>query len=158
MNTLDTYKAVSGTFEPVWRLDIQTRPDDADRLVDAVMAIDLLEYGRYQRNAAVSAVGAETLQPKENSTTTTHIEGFKAGNTDTHPMVQLTFSIQRDIVLLEKVMDAVIYAHHYEEPVIYLRDEWASRAVYDPNSDNPNRWWNDGRGMPKKVKFGFDVS
>ena len=154
---LKNYKAKSGTMEPVWRVEIQTRPDDADRLLDAIMEVHPLKYGRYQRNATVSSVGAETGQPEENSTTTNHIEGFKAGSTETYPMVQIFIAIERDVQVLQKVMDAVIWAHHYEEPVIYVRDEWASRSAYDPVSENPNRWWNDGRGMPKKVKFGFEV-
>lgn len=154
---LASYKAKSGRLVPVWRLEIQTRPDDAERLLDVIAAVDPLRYGRYRRNASLSAVGAETGQPEENSTTTTHIEGFEAGGTETYPMVQLTVSIARDTALLQKVMDAVIYAHQYEEPVIYIREEWASRAAYDPESDNPNRWWNDGRGMPQGVAFGFEV-
>ncbi len=118
-------------------------------------AVHPLKYGRYRRTAIVSAVGAETTQPEENSTTTSHIEGFRAGDTETYPMVQLIISIERDSAILEKVMDAVLYAHHYEQPAIYIREEWESRAAYDPNSDNPNRWWNDGRGLPEKVDFGF---
>ena len=153
--SLGTYKASSGHFVPVWRLEIQTRPDDAERLLDAVVTVEPLQYGRYRRNASVSAVGAETGQPEENSTTTTHIDGFKAGGTETYPMVELKFSIPRDQAILERVMDAVHHAHHYEEPVIHLREEWASRAAYDPNNDNPDRWWNDGRGMPDKVPFGM---
>ena len=154
---LDTYQARSGTLEPVWRLEIQTRPDDADRLLDAIFAVHPLQYGRYQRNATVSGVGAETGRPEENSTTTTHIPGFEAGGTETYPVVQLFIAVERDPAVLARVMDAVIDAHQYEEPVIYVRDEWASRAACDPNSTNPNRWWNDGRGMPQKVRFGFDV-
>ncbi len=157
MNTLESYQAQSGHFIPVWRLEIQTRPDDADRLLDAVVAVHPLKYGRYRRVASVSAIGAETGQPEENSTTATHIDGFEAGGTETYPMVLLRISIERDSEILEKVMDAFINVHHYEEPVISLREKWESRSAYNPNSDNPNRWWNDGRGMPKKVEFGFEV-
>jgi len=157
MTTLAKYKAKSGQLEPVWRIEIQTRPADADRLLDAVMEVTPLKYGRYQRNASVSGVGAETNHPEENSTTTTHVAGFQAGGEQTYPMVQLTVSIARDVALLEMVMDAILHAHHYEEPVIYVRDEWASRSAYDPNNDNPNRWWNDGRGLPEPVRFGFDT-
>jgi hypothetical protein len=49
-------------------------------------------------------------------------------------------------------MDAILHVHHYEEPVIFLREDWASRAAYNPNSTNPNRWWNDGRGLPDKLQ------
>lgn len=151
MVDLTDYRAKSGTFVPVWTLEIQTVPVDTDRILDAVMKVHRLSYGRYQRNASISAVGKETAQPEPGSTTTTHVEGFTAGNTETYPMVELKISIERDVMILEKVMDAVIFAHHYEEPVIFLREDWASRASYNPNSDNPNRWWNNGRGLPDRI-------
>jgi len=47
--------------------------------------------------------------------------------------------------VLTKVMDAILDVHRYEEPVIFIHENWAIRAEYDLNSSNPNRWWNDGR-------------
>jgi hypothetical protein len=152
VSDLASYKAQSGTFVPVWTLEIQTVLEDTDKILDAVMDVHPLSFGRYQRNASISAVGMETAQPEAGSTTTSHVEGFKAGNTETYPMVELKISIERDLAILEKVMDAILYVHHYEEPVIFLREDWASRADYDPNSDNPNRWWNNGRGLPNKIE------
>ncbi|MFK7944496.1 MAG: hypothetical protein AB8B85_16495 [Paracoccaceae bacterium] len=148
---LKTYQATSGRLEPVWTLEIQTLPRDVDRILNAVMAVHSLSYGRYQRNASVSAVGKETAQPEPGSTTTTHVAGFEAGATETYPMLELKISIERNQSVLARVMNAVIGAHHYEEPVIFVREDWASRAAYDPTSDNPNRWWNDGQGLPAKV-------
>ena len=66
--------------------------------------------------------------------------------------IQLKISIERDEEILAKVMNAIHCARHYEEPVIFLREDWASCATYSPNSDNPNRWWNNGRGMPDKIQ------
>jgi len=152
MADLNQYKAHSGTFVPVWTIEIQTLPEDTDRILDAVLKVHPLSFGRYQRNASISAVGKETAQPEPGSTTTTHVDGFEAGNTETYPMVELKISIERDLAALEKVMDAVIHAHHYEEPVIFLREDWASRAAYDPTNDNPNRWWNNGRGLPAQLE------
>lgn len=151
MSDLANYKAKSGKFVPVWTIEIQTLPEDTDRILDAVMQVHPLSFGRYQRNASISAVGKETAQPEAGSTTTTHVDGFEAGGTETYPMVELKISIERDPEILEKVMNAIIYVHHYEEPVIFLREDWASRANYDPNSDNPHRWWNNGRGLPNKI-------
>lgn len=151
MNDLNSYKAKSGKLLPVWTIEVQTLPQDTDRILDAVMQVHPLSFGRYQRNASISAPGKETAQPEPGSTTTTHVEGFTAGATETYLMVELKISIERDLAVLEKVMDAIIYVHHYEEPVIFLREDWASRAAYDPNSTNPNRWWNDGRGLPDRI-------
>ena len=151
MTDLSDYRAASGRFVPVWTLEIQTLPHDTDRILDAVMQVHPLSFGRYRRNASISAVGRETAQPEPGSTTTTHVAGFEAGSTETYPMVELKISIERDPRVLAAVMDAILHVHHYEEPVIFLREDWASRATYDPASDNPNRWWNNGRGLPDRL-------
>ena len=71
-------KAPSSQFTPVWTLEIQTVPADVDKILDAVMEVYPLSYGRYRRNASISAPGMETSQPEAGSTTTTHSEGFQA--------------------------------------------------------------------------------
>lgn len=152
MMGLEEYKAKSGRFTPVWTLEIQTPIEDVDKILDAVMTVYPLSYGRYQRNASISAQAMETSQPEEGSTTTTHATGYKAGSTETYPMVELKISIERDTDILEQVMDVIHQVHHYEEPVIFLREDWASRAVYNPENENPNRWWNNGRGMPNRIE------
>lgn len=149
---LKDYTATSGTFEPVWTLEIQTLPEDTDRILDAVIKVHPLGYGRYHRNASVSATGTETTRPQPGSTTTTHKPGYAPGTPETYPMVELKISIERDLAVLERVMGAVLEVHHYEQPVIYLREDWASRATYDPQSKNPNRWWNNGRGLPRPTQ------
>ena len=151
---LDTYSAKSGGLVPVWTLEIQTLKEDTDRILDAVMAVHPLGYGRYHRNGSVSAVGAETTTPQANSTTMTHKSKYLPGAAETYPMVELKISIERDIVALEQVMDAIIGVHHYEEPVIFVREDWASRTNYDPKSKNPHRWWNNGRGLPDTISLG----
>ena len=151
MADLAAYNASSGKLVPVWTLEIQTVSEDTDKILDAVMEVHPLSFGRYRRTASISAPGMETAQPEPGSTTTTHVEGFEAGATETYPMVELKISIERDMAVLEKVMDAILFVHHYEEPVIFVREDWASRANYDPGSDNPNRWWNNGRGLPDRI-------
>lgn len=66
-------------------------------------------------------------------------------------MVELKISIDRDLEILGSVMDAIMEVYHYEEPVIFLREDWAGRAAYDPDSNNPNRWWDNGRGLPERI-------
>ena len=144
---MEGYHSKSGRLVPVYTLEIQTHPEDTDKILDAIMAVHPLSYGRYQRNASISAVGQETAQPEPGSTTTTHKAGYTAGETETYPMVELKISLERDLEALSKVMDAVLDVHHYEEPVVFLREDWAHRAAYDPNRENPNRWWNNGRGL-----------
>ena len=148
---LDTYSATSGRFEPVWTLEIQTVPEDTDRILDAIHAVYPLAYGKYERNASISAVGKETAQPPAGTTTAAHVDDFQPGSTETYPVVELKVSVPRDVEILGTVMDAILHVHHYEEPVIFLREDWVSRAAYNPNNSNPNRWWNNGRGLPNKI-------
>ena len=150
-SNLKGYKAESGSFVPVWTLEIQTVLEDVDKILDAIMCVHPLSYGRYERNASVSAVGMETAQPMPGSTTDCHVTEFVPGATETYPMVELKLSIERDNAVLEKVMNAVHYVHHYEEPVIFLRENWVSRSNYNPDSKNPNRFWNNDRGLPKRI-------
>lgn len=153
MKQLESYKSRSGNLIPVWRLEINTRPDDAERLLDAIFEVHPLAVGRYKRNATVTAVGIETGRPGEDTVTRIHNEDFADNGTEVYPSVELKVSFERDVAVLEKIMDAVLTAHQYEEPIIHLREEWASRAAYDPKNENPNRWWNDGRGTPDMVAF-----
>ena len=148
---LDQYVAASGRLDPVWTIEIQTLPSDVDRLLDAIVAVQPLRYGTYERNASVSAPGLETARPPAGSTTATHVDGFEPGTTETYPVVELKVSIERDLAVLEAVMDGLIGAHHYEEPVIFVREDWVSRAAYNPNSENPNRWWNNQQGLPDRI-------
>ena len=83
---LENYMAASGGLTAVWTLEIQTLPEDVDRILDAVMRVYPLGYGRYRRNASISAVGKETAQPEAGSTTTTHKDGYRAGATETYPL------------------------------------------------------------------------
>lgn len=135
----------------MWTLEIQTIPDEVDRILDAVIEVHPLSYGIYDRNAGVSAVGRETAKPRAGSTTATHDADYVIGEEEAFPMVEVKISIERDIAVLERVMDAILYVHHYEQPVIYLRENWVSRSNYNPTNDNPNRWWNNGRGLPEKL-------
>ena len=150
-NDLDRYDARSGSLVPVWTLEIQTVIEDVDKILDSIITVYPLGYGRYQRNASVSAEGMETAQPQVGSTTQNHVSNFVPGGIETYPMVEIKVSIERNLQILERVMDAVLYVHHYEEPVIFLREDWASRANYDPDSSNPHRFWNNGRGLPRKI-------
>ena len=150
-HVLDTYSSPSGRFEPIWTLEIQTVAEDVDKILDAIFAVHPLAYGRYERTASISAVGRETARPETGSTTDSHGEGFTPGGTETYPMVELKVSIERDVDALRTVMEAVLEVHHYEQPVIFLREDWASRATYDPHSTNPNRWWNNGKGLPGRL-------
>jgi len=147
-----SYQAASGRLEPVWTLEIQALSGDVDRILDAVVEVHPLHYGKYERNASISGVGVETSRPPEGTTTATHAGDYEPGSIANYPIVEIKISIERDPESLAAVMDAILYVHSYEEPVIFIREDWVSRANYDPNNENPNRWWNNGRGLPERIK------
>ena len=153
MHSLDDYQSTSGTLEPVWTIEVQTIAQDVDPILDAVIDVYPLAYGKYMRNAFVSAVGFETSQPGADTTTSTHKPGFQVGQTESYPFVVLTISVPRDNQILDAVMTQILDQHIYEQPVIYVREAWASRANYSVDNDNPNRWWNrlPGKGLPDPI-------
>lgn len=143
MTDLSECKSRTGALAPVFRVFVQTRQQDTYRILDAVMKVDPLAYGRYLRNGFVSAVGSETHKAQADSTTAIH-SGVE-DQAEYFDCVELSFSVDRDVTNLAAVLDAVRDAHHYEEPVMFVQELWASRAIYDPTNNNPNRWWNEGK-------------
>ena len=130
----------TGTVERVWQIEIQASPEDANKIIDNVMEVDPLIYGRYKRNAFISAIGSETYVPEENSTSAVHLG--TADKVQTFPSALIVISVEQNRETLGRVLDAIRDVHHYEEPLIFIKDCWASRACYDPHNSNPNRWWN----------------
>jgi hypothetical protein len=137
---LTTQNSKTGTLEKVWLIEIQARPEDANKIIDQVLKVDPLIYGRYGRNAFVSAVGTETYMPQANSTSALHLSA--EGKVQTFSSAVITISVSQASETLSNILDAIREAHHYEEPLIFVTESWASRANYDPHNSNPNRWWN----------------
>lgn len=136
-NDISNLTTNTGTVERVWLIEVQATPEDVDLIIDNVMKVNPLVYGRYKRNAFVSAEGSETYLPEENSTSAVHLGA--ANKKQTFPSVLITLSIEQNSEILGRVLDAIREVHHYEEPLIFIKDSWASRASYDPHNTNPNR-------------------
>ena len=121
------------------KVTVQTREQDVDRILDAVCAIDPLNYGLYDRNALIRSQCTGMFKPQTGSTTHLHL-----GSTD----LQVNTYVELEFVLdestdLEAVLSAIIAVHHYEEPIIHIQTIQTTRADYDPNSKNKNRWWHE---------------
>lgn len=135
------FETENGALEAVWIIEVQTRPEDTDKILNKVMEVDPLVYGRYERNCFVSAIGTETYLPKANSTSAIHLGA--EGEVQTFSSVVMLLSVTQKDARLGRILDAIRAAHHYEEPLIFVKECWASRAKYDPRNTNPNRWWNE---------------
>jgi hypothetical protein len=125
-------------LEPVWFVHVELASRDDSRVREAVTKAVGLFYGRYDRVALETSDGIQFFHPIAGS----HLgEGAK---TITLPVRVLSFSIVRDEALLQSALEAIHHAHSYEEPVVYITESFASRAIYAESRDNPNRWWNRG--------------
>jgi hypothetical protein len=125
-------------LEPVWYVHVELAARDDARVREAVTEAVGLFYGSYDRVALETSEGVQFFHP---------IKGSQVGegeNTITMPVRVLSFSIVRDEGLLKAALEAILHAHSYQEPVIYITESMASRAVYSESRDNPNRWWNRG--------------
>ena len=83
----------TGTIDAVWLIKIQASEEESGALIDAVLAADPLAYGRYERNAFVSAKGTETYRPLGESTSALHLGA--AGQVQSFPCVEIQISIPR---------------------------------------------------------------
>lgn len=121
------------------KVSVQTRKQDVDRILDAVCTIDPLNYGLYDRNALVRKSCTGMYKPQEGSTTHLHL-----GTTELQVFdyVELEFVLS-EATDLEAVLEAIISAHHYEEPIIHCQPVKTTRADYNPQSENKNRWWHE---------------
>jgi hypothetical protein len=50
MSRIESYQANSGWLVSILKLEIHTRSDDANRILDAITEVEPLESGRYCRN------------------------------------------------------------------------------------------------------------
>jgi hypothetical protein len=125
-------------LEPVWFIHVELAARDDARVREAVTKAVGLFYGSYDRVALETSEGVQFFHPIEGSHTD------EGENTISMPVRVLSFSIVRDDGLLKAALEAIHDAHSYQEPVIYVTESMASRAVYSESRDNPNRWWNRG--------------
>ncbi len=134
----DTIQSKHFTLEPVWFIHVELAARDDARVREAVTKAVGLFYGSYDRVALETSEGVQFFHP---------IKGSRVGEADTiisMPVRVLSFSIVREDALLKAALEAIHHAHSYEEPVIYITESMASRAIYPESRDNPNRWWNRG--------------
>lgn len=132
-------------FEPLWRVGFQAPPEDVERIMQQVCAVTPLRMGAYDRCAYQAAGGTERYRP---------LEGAAAGpETETRlrpGVVEVSFQLERDRDLLERVAEAIFAVHSYQEPVITVEEIVASRSRGLDDKDNPHRWWNQGGDWKKK--------
>jgi hypothetical protein len=126
----DTY-----CLERAFLINVHVPNANVEKVLKSVTIAAPLDYGNYDQVAFLDAPGLEQFRPKTES---------KAGDYESagrELTTNISFSIPQNTMMLKKILDAIRQVHSYEEPVIYVRDVWRSRAT-GGDDENPNRWWN----------------
>jgi hypothetical protein len=134
----DQSRPTTATLEPVWFVYVEVPDRDVTTVREAVGAAVRLEYGRYDSVCFEGPGGMQYFRPMAGS------RGGEDPDVVALPLRTLTFSIPREPELLARAVDAVMCAHSYEEPVIYITEALATRGRAGTSADNPNKWWNRG--------------
>ena len=100
-------------------------PEGAEEcILQAVLALDDLQYGSYKGVSWTAAAGIERFTPEPDASPT--LGGM--GEQVRAPVVRVEFSIPRDNALLQSIIDCAIYPNHpWEEPVISVSETIETR-------------------------------
>ena len=130
---------------------LQAPAEDIDRIMEQVVTVAPLAMGKYDSNAYQSAAGIERYRPLEGAAAGAETELRKRPG-----VVEVSFELPCDQMLLEAVVEQIFQVHSYQEPVIRVETILASRSKGLDDQDNPNRWWNT-TGDWKKTAQGEPV-
>ena len=137
MSGLRTFETLSVWMRPVHLVEVGAPPEDVERILEAVTAIDPLAVGpRYDHVSYTTGPGDERYRPREGAAA-----GAEVAVRVRPGLVILSFEIA-DEGRLAEVIEAVFQVHSYQEPTIRVRAVLSARAKGLDDRDNPNRWWN----------------
>lgn len=117
---------------PVYLVSVEVPRDNKhpQKVTDAILAHDPLQYGDgYDQVAWESAVGIERYRTLPGTNPTVGTEGYRSSI----PSIKLTFMLPRGgqgrRAHLQKVLNAIVAAHPWEEPVICVSEARATRCA-----------------------------
>ena len=103
-------------LEEAYRITSFVPPDHLDALLSAVLAEAPLAYGPYDKSAWWSAVGTEQFEPRPGAKPSVGV----VGKTERVPTIRLEFVIPREPSLLDRVLAALLKAHPWQEPAVFI--------------------------------------
>jgi hypothetical protein len=133
------------TTEPGHLVMIEVPQEAMARVRDAILEIDPLAQGDYDRVAFTSAAGIQQFRALGTG------RNRATQNAVTVPCVDLRLFTALQGLDLARLVEAAYHAHPYEEPVIFMTATTRMRHVPGLDEDNPNRFWNrpDADWLPK---------
>ena len=124
------------SIEQGTRILVQVPEVDADTVLQAILAIDPLVWGDYDRVSFTSASGVQQFRSLPGGVNAPMERETKVG------CVELQIFTPARGADLERLLSAIYAAHPYEEPVIQLVEAARTRHVPGQDEGNPNRFWN----------------
>ncbi len=118
------------------RIALQVPETHVQRIIEAVLAIDALAYGDYDRVTFTTAPGTQhfrSLGTGRNAATARSVEVR---------CVELSLFLADDAARTVGALKAIYAAHPYEEPVIFVTPCIRTLHIRGTDEDNPNRFWN----------------
>ena len=103
-------------LQRAYRITTFAPPEHVDTVLDAILAKDSLAYGPYDKSAWWSAIGTEQFEPRAGANPTLG----KIGQTERVPTIRLEFALPRDETILNRVLDALLQAHPWQEPAVFV--------------------------------------
>lgn len=113
----DVWFVAKMKFQPVYRVSVHVPPAHAQKVIDAICAVDDLRIGNYEHVLWTSAPATEEFRPLPGAIPT---QGAVGELTRT-PSVRIEFCIERDPERLRRVIENGIWSSHpWEVPAIFV--------------------------------------
>ena len=142
---MQSFETSSVRMERLLLVTVQMPAEDVDRIMEQVVKAAPLTMGKYDSNAYQSATGTERYRPLEGSAAGPENEVRKRPG-----VVEVSFELEEDQALLERVVELIFQVHSYQEPVIRVESILSSPSKGLDDKNNPNRWWNTAGDWKKK--------
>jgi hypothetical protein len=108
-------------FRETYKVTVFVPPNALEQVLAALRTVTHLQYGAYDHVAWHSAPGVEEFRPLPNAKPTVG----NVGELCRHPSAQLIFCISREARLFRAVVDAILSAHPWEQPIILAEEALA---------------------------------
>ena len=128
-------KTPSAEVVSSYQVRVQIPPENVDEVLQAVLQVDSLQYGDYQKVAFRHRSGTQQFEPMVNACS------GKLGLIEV-PCDEVSFVVPQNDSVLSTVVEALFCAHPYEEPVIQIQPILSTRLRAGAQKDNPQKWWN----------------
>ncbi len=118
------------------RVIVQVPDTDAQKIVDAILAVTDLRYGDYDSVTFKTVAGTQQFRSLGSGRNTA------TGKVVEVPCVELSVFLPSDEAHATQVLKQIYAAHPYEEPVVFVAPCVRTRHIRGLDEDNPNRFWN----------------